>query len=68
MEIHKKMKPTTIEDLAHNTTIDADELAQVIKDSFQDRTPVEIAKDTKISDFPEHLQGQVGLTVWAFSR
>ena len=62
-----EMKPT-IADLAQNTTVSADELAQVVKDNFQGRTPVEITKNTRIDEFPEHLQGQIGLTAWSFTK
>ncbi|MEW6496896.1 MAG: hypothetical protein AB1589_30900 [Cyanobacteriota bacterium] len=61
------MKPT-IADLSNNTTISADELAQVVKDNFQDRTSVEITKDTRVDELPEHLQGQIGLTAWSFTK
>ena len=63
----EKINPT-IADLANNTTISADKLTEVVKSNFQDRTPIEITKDTKVNDFPEHLQGQVGLTVWSFTK
>jgi hypothetical protein len=62
------MKPT-IEDLSKNTTLKADELAKLIEDNFGDRSEIEeITKDTKIEEFSKHLQGQIGITVWAFTQ
>lgn len=59
----------TIEDLSKHTDISADDLTELIKDNFGDRSGLgEIAKDTEIENFPEHLQSQIGLTAWAFSR
>jgi len=65
-----EMKPNpTIEELSKSTTINADELIKIIKDNFGVRSGIEeISPATKVDEFPENLQGQIGLTAWAFTR
>jgi hypothetical protein len=62
------MKPT-IEDLSQRTTLNASELTELIERNFGERSGLEeITKNTKIEEFPEHLQGQIGITAWAFTK
>ncbi|MCC5618402.1 hypothetical protein LC605_25620 [Nostoc sp. CHAB 5836] len=62
------MKPT-IEDLSKRTTLNASELTELIERNFGERSGLEqITKNTKIEEFPEHLQGQIGITAWAFTE